>query len=515
MWSSGPPDTRSEPSHALWSLREDVTVEESPSGEGLVLHNRWGETVLERPEPVVREALRRMSFGPVHLENALRAGRGGSGRQTLLMRALSELQPLIVRSLDLDGGQPLLSAVPLSPHAVFEPVALPADRLLKLSRFAVLRSDGRGFVVESPLALHRVELHRAEALPLLALLASATRPEDAAKAWGQARELAHEALSYLLAAGMLVQSDAEDGVFPPEFAEDTDPALAGWTPNALMFHTRSRLGRHDDVIGAIGEPNADQLPEPAVRLSGRNETIALHRPEWDDVVPEDPPLSVALERRHSTRSYQQAPLTAREIGELLYRCLRVRALRTGAPVGLGGPARTLSDRPYPSAGSAYELEFYLTVVACTGIPRGVYRYDPLGHRLERIGSEPAEELLTCGRFAIDALSSPPLLITMTARFGRVLPEYGGLGYALILKHVGVVMQTLYLVSEAMGLASCAVATGDVEVAARVFATDWRAESSVGEMAVGRRATSEASRADQPWSPANGADWPERAHRHGA
>ena len=37
---------------------------------------------------------------------------------------------------------------------------------------------------------------------------------------------------------------------------------------------------------------------------------------------------------------------------------------------------TVSERPYPSAGSLYELDLYLTVDRCDGLPRGIYHYDP-------------------------------------------------------------------------------------------------------------------------------------------
>ena len=45
----------------FWSLREDVMVLSGPS---TVLRTPWGELRLERPGPLLREALRRMQLGP-------------------------------------------------------------------------------------------------------------------------------------------------------------------------------------------------------------------------------------------------------------------------------------------------------------------------------------------------------------------------------------------------------------------------------------------------------------------
>lgn len=54
---------------ALWSLREDVLVDMGGPASPVVLSGRWGETRLHRAGPLVREALRRMSLGPISLAN--------------------------------------------------------------------------------------------------------------------------------------------------------------------------------------------------------------------------------------------------------------------------------------------------------------------------------------------------------------------------------------------------------------------------------------------------------------
>ena len=45
-----------------------------------------------------------------------------------------------------------------------------------------------------------------------------------------------------------------------------------------------------------------------------------------------------------------------------------------------------------------------------------------------------------------------MLITIAARFQRVSWKYAAMAYVTILKHVGVVYQTMYLVATARGLA---------------------------------------------------------------
>ena len=79
-----------------------------------------------------------------------------------------------------------------------------------------------------------------------------------------------------------------------------------------------------------------------------------------------------------------------------------------------------------------------------------------------------------------------VVLGITARFQRVSWKYERIAYALILKHVGVLYQTLYLVAAAMGLAPCAVGGGQAELLSRAIGSDYLAESPVGEFLLGSR-----------------------------
>ncbi|HKB31577.1 MAG TPA: hypothetical protein VKD26_12175, partial [Streptosporangiaceae bacterium] len=57
--------------HELWSLREDVQVELAPGDGPVLLRSRWGDVRVQRPSPVVREAIHRMRLGPISLENVI------------------------------------------------------------------------------------------------------------------------------------------------------------------------------------------------------------------------------------------------------------------------------------------------------------------------------------------------------------------------------------------------------------------------------------------------------------
>src|SRR5262249_31448453 len=79
-----------------------------------------------------------------------------------------------------------------------------------------------------------------------------------------------------------------------------------------------------------------------------------------------------------------------------------------------------------------------------------------------------------------------VLLILAARYPRLAWKYESLAYALTLKHVGVVFQTMYLVATAMGLAPSAVGGGDADLFARAAGTDYGAGTSVGEFLLGSR-----------------------------
>jgi SagB-type dehydrogenase family enzyme len=130
---------------------------------------------------------------------------------------------------------------------------------------------------------------------------------------------------------------------------------------------------------------------------------------------------------------------------------------------------------------------YAAVNACANLEPGLYHYDPARHRLTRLCGRTAEVAFLL-RDAAGSTGTPEdnlqVLLILAARFGRLAWKYESLAYALTLKHVGVLFQTMYLAATAMGLAPCAVGGGDADLFARAAGTDYRAETSVGEFLLG-------------------------------
>ncbi len=488
----------------MCSLRDDALVEAPTDGPGpAVLTTRWDDVRLPPASTALQQVLERMARELVPLSEL-------EPFWSALPRELEgALQQVLVRSLAVGGGDPLLSVVPISRTASFRPVPPRPGALHRLSRFALMRSDGDGLCIESPLSGHRVALPGIDGVRLTGCFGRASTVEDTAAELHLPAGTVRAVVSYLLAAGMLVSDGSGPDEEPGRFAEDGDPALIAWSPHDLMLHSRSRVDCHDGAHGATYPYAGRMAPEPVVKPVVAHQRVPLVRPALDRLLAQDPPMTAVLEGRRSMRQYGTEPLTLRQLGELLFRVARIRSLGSAPDVAEYGAGS--SSRPYPSIGSTYALELYLTVGDCEGLECGTYHYDPVEHALRAVatGRPVAGQLLSQTRLLAGGRAEPPALITITGRFRRMTWKYSGMAYTALLKDVGVLQQTLYLVCTAMGLASCATSGGDGDLFARAAGLDWRVESSVGGFALGSLPPAEAEPA-AGGMPLNGYDWPGRS-----
>ena len=96
-----------------------------------------------------------------------------------------------------------------------------------------------------------------------------------------------------------------------------------------------------------------------------------------------------------------------------------------------------------------------------------------------------DALFAEAQLAMDAPATPQIVITIAARFGRVSWKYSSLAYALILKDVGVLIQTLYLMATDMGLGGCAIGSSNIDLFAKMTGIEFHIEGPVGQFALGR------------------------------
>lgn len=262
-------------------------------------------------------------------------------------------------------------------------------------------------------------------------------------------------------------------------AEAARPSTRQWSAAELWMHRRSHESRSNDGYGGgfpmlgVTEPPRFARPEPPAESVVRLPEVDLDRARRDD-----PPLAEVTESRRSSRRLDPPSLDA--LAELLYRTVRLR--RTA----LSEHGLEVVDRPYPSGGALHELEVYVVVRETDGLEPGVYRYAAERHCLDVVSTDAQ----VAGRIAADAghaiqlEGGPPVTLLLAARFDRLLWKYQTMAYALTLKHVGVVYQTLYLHATAMGLGLCGIGGASTSLLSQTTGVDPLDEGVVGVLALG-------------------------------
>lgn len=353
-----------------------------------------------------------------------------------------------------------------------------------LSRFAYLRRRGSDLVLESPRA---PALFRISDPNIAAAIATLVTPHKIGTLRKEKNFAGLALLGLLVACNILLRVGPKDQGLR---ADEGDAHLVPWDFHDLLFHTRATEGRQSSPVGArypyvdtIAPPAAVRAPWPGPPIDLRAYSAATGEAAS--------PFAKLLDQRRSLRDFDDGrPITLAELARLLEQVARIKS-KWSAPLDFGegppGPMLDYTTRPYPGAGSEYELELYLTVNRCEGLTGGFYHYDADRHALAPIAAreQDMEAQVSAACFAMDTMQAPQILVTIAARFDRIAWKYSAIAYSLVLKDVGVLLQTLYLAATDAGLGGCAIGTGNIELFARMTGQPFHVEGLVGQFALGR------------------------------
>jgi SagB-type dehydrogenase family enzyme len=448
------------------------------------------DTVLDLTEPVVSMRSRVGAATLPGLSAGVRAALGALGAGDRTEIEVTELVTaqdgpaglfkwhMLARRLDaagwlehavVAGGTTLARLRPVGVGPRGGPHRLPADVAVRLSRFAVVRVEDGGLVVQAPGSHAQVELAGSASGLLGALAGGGTVSELAASVPALDASAVATVTALLADARVLLVGDAVD-----------EGAPASWSPTDVWMHERSRGPKLSAGYGGTYSDGSGTPPLPAARPTWDGLRRELTVPDLDVRAKTDPSLTTVLEGRRSGRRHDDTPMTVDELGELLYRTARQRRMFVGSD------GQEVADRPYPSGGAVHELEVYPLITSCAGIEPGLWHYAAAEHALYRV-TEPTPEtaqLVAGARGSAMMSTDPQVVFIVAARFGRVRWKYETIAYALTLKHVGVFYQTVYLAAAAMGLAACGLGGGDARTFAAASGLDAFVEGSVGEMIIG-------------------------------
>ncbi len=460
------------------SFKEGIVLLEQPDG-GVRLQSPHVQMTVTQPSSGLLAALLTLTSDGATAEQLIdlvTQHDGVAGLPSFLAYLQRFIQGgMVCHTVTWPGGR-LATFVPTSPAYQWKSDEPIANARYVMSRFAYLRQDGGQFILASPLAHATVVLHDWRATALLHILALPCSLQELCSVF---EDLPHTSVAMfvrLLLGCQALSSMRDDGQ-----PEEETPTLTQWDFHDLLFHTRSRMGRQDSPYGATFRFLGKLDPLPAVKLPMSDEAIDLYKPDMQALKDNDVPFTRVLEERRSIRTHSEQPITVAQLGEFLYRTARIRALPR-----IAQDVYERSDRPYPGGGACYELELYVVVNVCAGLPSGLYHYCSKEHQLYRLAgrTREVEALLKGAYYAAGQQGMPQILLILAARFQRVAWKYEAMAYAAILKNVGILYQTMYLIATAMKLAACALGGGNSDIFAAAAGTDYYVETSVGEFMLG-------------------------------
>lgn len=246
----------------------------------------------------------------------------------------------------------------------------------------------------------------------------------------------------------------------------------------LLLHLNSEPWMNLDAYAA----QSAEVPFPVcVPAAG---CVALPAPRAEGAAAAT--LAALIARRRSVRAFDARPLPLSTLSSLLADAYGVQALAT-----LPDGTRVL-QRPLPSAGALYPLEVHLLLHAVDGAADGIYRYEPLHHRLEPAGPLPPEDALAAMLLAQPYVANANAVAFFVGAHRRTLAKYGMRGYRYLLLEAGHAAQNLALAATASGLGTLCIGGFRDHLVNRLFGLDEREAVALYAVAIGWAANGDAA-----------------------
>jgi len=154
----------------------------------------------------------------------------------------------------------------------------------------------------------------------------------------------------------------------------------------------------------------------------------------------DTSVEEALSKRRSIRTYSGEELSIEEVSQLLW-----------AAQGITGKGRTA-----PSAGALYPLELYLVVGDVDGLDKGVYKYRPVEHQLEKMVDGDKRVELAEAAGGQECVKDAAIDIVFTAVYERTTWKYGERGIRYVHMEAGHAAQNMYLQAVSLDLGTVVI-----------------------------------------------------------
>ncbi len=223
----------------------------------------------------------------------------------------------------------------------------------------------------------------------------------------------------------------------------------------------------DQTRGLDRGPLQKEYPQDA-------EVIDLPQP--DRAVLKKADIFDCIADRASRRKFTKEPLSMAELSYLLWATQGIRKMRNS----------TVAFRTVPSGGCMHPFETYLGINNVEGIKPGLYRYQPLDHRLVKLFDIPSlPKKLTRAALGQDFAGDCAATFIWSAVPYRTEWRYSLAAKKIILQDSGHLCQNLYLACESIGCGTCAIGAYNQKLFDKMCGLDGKDEFVVYVAPVGK------------------------------
>jgi len=157
-------------------------------------------------------------------------------------------------------------------------------------------------------------------------------------------------------------------------------------------------------------------------------------------------LEECLDNRRSRRVFSNDSLSLFEVSQILW-----------AGQGISSPR---NFRTVPSAGALYPIDLYVVVSNVETLSKGVYKYIPIGHKLEKVKDGDKREELYKSCYSQDSVNMAPLSVVIIGVYDKTMQKYGERGRQYLHIEVGCAVQNIYLEVESLALGTVCIGAFD-------------------------------------------------------
>ena len=352
-----------------------------------------------------------------------------------------------------------------------------------LSSFCWIKLIDGKFVLQNQSQSSQLIVYDFEFMRIISEISKDTTIEHLINAFGEINSSIISSIIKLMLSNNLLHLNRQ---ISSQTSSDND--INFWGFEDLLFHERSRWGPHNQFIGA-NFPFAETMPAPSITPTIHSiKEISLLEPHEGELI--DQSFFEIILKRKSYHEFGNKPVSLKNLGLLLWFVLHIKRRHKIQAISERKTYYEITKRPVPGGGGMHEIEIFLAINRSEEIDSGMYHYNAEKHCLEmvRVKDKYCNQLLKDAALAGNLSKPPDILIVLGYRPRRLSWKYQGIVYSLVLEHVGIIFQQLYLVSTALGLAPCALGVGNSRTFQYAVMDDSSQESihSVGEFIIGSK-----------------------------